>query len=233
MLELTGQAGKRTHKAFVKANGMGHMRTAVPKKHWRLPKAGERYAVDNGKFGADVNKRPWSEQEFITVLGRIPREHPPMFVVCPDLVFKGNASLAFSQEWRTCLDGLGFGWMTWYLAVQNDMDPQLVAKELDTGRWGGVLIGGDKAFKYATLDTWIQLCHARGLKVHVGGIGRPEDLSWARSRGADSCDYTGWARNDAFHMVLAGRQQQVLQVLLHPHKLSGDCRTCIDHPEGN
>ncbi len=71
MIELTGQAGRKTHKQAVRELGMGHMRTAVPKKHWRLPKRGEVYAVDNGKFGADTNNRPWNDKEFLEVLGRI------------------------------------------------------------------------------------------------------------------------------------------------------------------
>jgi len=226
-MELTGQAGKRHQKQFVRDNGMGHMRTAVPKKHWRLPPAGEPYAVDNGKFGADTKGRPWDENEFLEVLGRIPKDRPPLFVVCPDLVFKGNDSLRFSSRWRESLEILGFGWMTWYLAVQDGMSEDLVARELQTGRWGGVLVGGSRPFKFATLDTWIRICRPLGLKVHVGGIGRPETLAWARSRGADSCDYTGWARNDAFHMVSAGRQQQVL---VRPHRVSGECPTCEDWP---
>lgn len=212
MLELTGQVGLRHQKAFVRENGMGHMRTAVPKRHWRPAPAGSVYAVDNGKFGADTASPPreWPEQEFLDVLGRLSPDHPPLFVVCPDIVAGGDDSLHFSQEWRQRVEALGFGWMPWALAVQDGMTSALVTRELDTGRWSHVFVGGTKAYKRACLAAWVRIAHRRGLLCHVGGIGRPEDLAWARACGVDSCDYTGWARNDRFEFVAAGRQQQLL-----------------------
>lgn len=220
MIEFTAMAGKPAQRDFIERHALGRMRTAVPKKHWRPTSKGQLYAVDNGKFGADTKGRNWSEQEFLEVLGRLKPDHPPAFVVVPDIVAGGDESLRFSQGWRKRLDDLGFGWMTFYLAVQDGMTPALVTRELSSGRWGGVLVGGTKRFKYQTLESWVGICHRRGLKVHVGGIGLPEDLAWARSRGADSCDYTGWARNDRMDYITQGRAQQVLDV--RPIGILGD-----------
>lgn len=214
MIELTGLVGRRRDKAFLKEHGMGHMRTAVPRKHWRLPKDGQPYAVDNGKFAVCRKGKTWSEPEFLAALRSIPNRDPTLlFVVVPDIVDGGDESLRLSQEWRARLDVDGFGWMPFALAVQPCMTWTDVLRELDSGRWAYVFVGGDKPYKYETTAAWHALACPRGVKLHVAAIYKRDDQAWARSRFADSIDSTGWARNGRFvQEIIPGRQQQVLGV---------------------
>jgi hypothetical protein len=55
-------------------------------------------------------------------------------------------------------------------------------------RFDGVFVGGTPAWKWRTLDRWIEFAHDRGLPCHVGRVGKFRDIIRAREAGADSID---------------------------------------------
>lgn len=108
----------------------------------------------------------------------------PDFIVMPDLVAGGSASLARSVE--------ELQWVppelpVRYLVVQEGMTLAEVAAVLP--RFGGVFIGGaSMEWKLGTAPDWIALAHAHGLRCHIGRIGTLARLELARQLGADSVD---------------------------------------------
>lgn len=195
VLEMTSSAGPAHQKDAVRRLGMGFLRTAVPLKHFRIQHLGQPYAIDNGRFAASKG-RAWSEDEFLAALAKVPKQDPLLvFTVVPDIVRGGMASLAESIAWRDRLQE-NYGWMPFGLAVQDGMEPDAVRKELATGRWAALCVGGSKMFKYDTMWLWREVANEFGLWLHGLGLGSPEDQAWARARRCNSIDYTGWARHD-------------------------------------
>ena len=108
----------------------------------------------------------------------------PDFVVTPDIVGGGVASLARSVE--------ELQWMppelpVRYLVVQEGMSLAAVAAVLP--RFGGLFVGGaEMSWKLGTAPDWIALAHAHGRKCHIGRIGTLARLELAERLGADSVD---------------------------------------------
>ncbi|HEY4178392.1 MAG TPA: hypothetical protein VGM90_16210 [Kofleriaceae bacterium] len=55
-------------------------------------------------------------------------------------------------------------------------------------RYAGIFVGGRLDWKLATAPTWAALAHAHGLRCHVGRVGTPARVRWARAIGVDSID---------------------------------------------
>jgi hypothetical protein len=62
---------------------------------------------------------------------------PPAFIVVPDMVAAGAASLAFSAYWRDDIDPR----VPAYVAVQNGMTEDEVGAAIDEQCYGGVFVG--------------------------------------------------------------------------------------------
>jgi len=112
------------------------------------------------------------------------RIQAPDFVVVPDLVGGGAASLERSLE---LVDWIPAELPTRYLVVQEGMTVRDVAAILD--RFRGIFVGGASMdWKLSTAPQWIALAHSFGLRCHIGRIGTLSRLELARSWGADSVD---------------------------------------------
>lgn len=108
----------------------------------------------------------------------------PDFVVVPDVVGDGAASLARSLE---SLDWIPRELPTRYLVVQEGMSAGQVAAVLD--RFGGIFVGGaEMSWKLRTAPQWIELARAHALPCHLGRIGTVARAELARAMGADSID---------------------------------------------
>jgi hypothetical protein len=108
----------------------------------------------------------------------------PDFVVVPDLVGEGAASLARSLE---LVEWVPPELPVRYLVVQEGMTPAQVAEVLP--RFNGVFIGGaSMEWKLGTAPAWIALAHAHSRRCHIGRIGTLARLELARRLGADSVD---------------------------------------------
>lgn len=108
----------------------------------------------------------------------------PDFVVVPDIVGAGAASLARSLE---LVEWVPPELPVRYLVVQEGMTPAQVAEVLP--HFGGLFVGGaSMEWKLGTAPEWIALAHAHGRWCHIGRIGTLARLELARRLGADSVD---------------------------------------------
>jgi hypothetical protein len=128
----------------------------------------------------------------------------PDFVVVPDLVGGGAASLARSLE---MVEWVPTELPVRYLVVQEGMTPAQVAEVLL--HFGGLFVGGaSMEWKLGTAPEWIALAHAHGRRCHIGRIGTLARLELARRLGADSVDSCQplWAldRLEAFGLAASG-----------------------------
>lgn len=143
---------------------------------------------DNGAFGDWRSGRPFDAKAFESDLAII-REGSagrPDFIVCPDLVAGGTASLEFSLGWLPKLRSLCPGQRV-YLAVQDGMVEANLPKGLGS-YFNGVFVGGTAPWKLETGPRWVRLAHRNALPCHIGRVGTGERVRWARLIGADSLD---------------------------------------------
>ena len=108
----------------------------------------------------------------------------PDFVVVPDIVGGGSASLARSLE---MVEWVPPELPVCYLVVQEGMTLKQVAEVLS--HFGGLFVGGaSMEWKLGTAPDWIALAHAHGRQCHIGRIGTLARLELAQRLGADSVD---------------------------------------------
>jgi hypothetical protein len=107
----------------------------------------------------------------------------PDFVVVPDIVAGGLASLAWSAFWRPSVPAE----FPAYLAVQDGMTAADVVPQL--AMYQGLFVGGSLAWKLETSARWVQLAHAHGMRCHIGRVGTADRVRWARDVSADSIEY--------------------------------------------
>lgn len=170
--------------------------------------------LDNGAWGDYVARRPFNVEAFESACAwaaGLPSRSRPAWVVCPDRVAGGLASLEFSLDW---LDrrAVAFPGLSWYLAVQDGMSEADVAPHLS--RFAGVFIGGELPWKLRAGAGWVRFAHLRGLLCHIGRVGTGRRARWAKQIGADSIDSALPLRSDgnlrAFTRGLAAHQLELL-----------------------
>lgn len=150
---------------------------------WRKPPSWMPYALDNGAFGAWLNKREWDEQAFLDLLDRARYVRLPMWVAVPDVVADAEATKARWAEWSKRIREvikvpLAF-------VVQDGMTVADVPDDADV-----LFVGGSTEWKWRNLKMWTD-AHPR---VHVGRVNSERLLWMAHEAGAESCDGTGWMR---------------------------------------
>ena len=164
---------------------------------------------DNGAYRDWKSGKPFQSMRFIRDMRRIridrefgdrKRKAPcgrklekfcgsPDFVIAPDLVAAGDASLAFSREWLRDMEGLPS-----YLAVQDGMTATSVRDWLaeveneDGFTFVGIFVGGSLEWKLETGAAWVEFAHASDRRCHIGRVGVPDRVRWAHRVGADSID---------------------------------------------
>lgn len=152
---------------------------------------GFRYALDNGAWTSFQRREPFHEAAFERALAKLGSGAD--WIVVPDIVMGGLASLAFSRGWlgrlrqRRSLSGA-----TFLIAVQNGMKPGHV-RELLCPRVG-IFVGGDTRWKLATMTQWARLAHAHGAICHVGRVNSVRRIRLCAAAGIDSFDGSGVSR---------------------------------------
>jgi hypothetical protein len=151
---------------------------------WRKPPGWMSYALDNGAFGAWVNKRPWNAEAFRAHIEKSKTAHKPSWVVVPDVVTDMEATIISWHEWspqlRAILPNVPLAF-----AVQDGMTPCHVPKDADV-----IFVGGTTEWKWRNLYSWTD----NFPRVHVGRVNSERMLWMAHDAGAESCDGTGWMR---------------------------------------
>ena len=140
--------------------------------------------LDNGAFGDWGKGRPFDEDAFARDLSRAHIHEPaPDFVVAPDVVAAGDASLALSCAWVERINALR---LPVYLVVQDGMTEESVRAVLSP--FDGVFVGGSLGWKLRTGDQWVQFAHRNDRPCHIGRVGTEARVRWALRIGADSID---------------------------------------------
>lgn len=192
-------AGKRPVIAYASRTGTRRNLAALRRAGWRLMVSargplrseGFRYALDNGAWTAFQRGEPFDVSAFekaVKLLGS-----GADWIVLPDIVMGGLASLRFSLGWLEELvrrPGL-FG-ATFLVAVQNGMEPAHLRALI--GPRTGIFVGGDTAWKLATMGGWARLAHERGAHCHVGRVNSARRIRVCAAAGVDSFDGSGVSR---------------------------------------
>lgn len=106
----------------------------------------------------------------------------PDFIVVPDIVAGGLSSLALSLKWQKGVSSVGKA----YLAVQDGMSLSEVRDVLPL--FDGIFVGGTLEWKLLSGKSWVELAHSFSKPCHIGRVGTPGRLIWARKIKADSID---------------------------------------------
>lgn len=154
----------------------------------------DRYALDNGAWPAFQAGRRLDLQLFCRALDRLGEEAD--FVVAPDIVLGGQESLALSRAWLPyVLDRTS----RVLVAVQNGMTPAHL-RDVVNDRVG-VFVGGDTAWKEASLPEWGGLKRITGCYLHVGRVNSARRIRLCALAGSDSFDGSSASR---FAVTLPG-----------------------------
>jgi len=174
---------------------------------------GFRYALDNGAWTSFQRGEAFHAAAFERALARVGAGAD--WIVLPDIVIGGLASLRFSQAWLHKLrQRHNLRNKMFLIAVQNGMAPQHLRRLL--GPRVGVFVGGDTAWKLTTMAIWARLAHAHGTICHVGRVNSARRIRLCAAAGVDSFDGSGVSR---FAVALppldAARRQADLEPLIH------------------
>jgi hypothetical protein len=162
-------------------------KTAIPPR--RIP-----WFYDNGAYRDYTARRAFDEYRWVRDQWKIngplkDRGFNPDFVVVPDILGGGAASLLFSASHRADVADE----VPAYLALQDGMTWRAVERHLaDLSEQGlpytGLFVGGKDDWKRDEGGFWVQWGHERGMKVHLARVGTPAKVKWAREIGPDSID---------------------------------------------
>ena len=135
-----------------------------------------KYAVDNAAFNR------FDESAFFKLLDACPKENPPMFIVCPDVVGCHCRTLALWHYYYPKIKPYGFPIA---FVAQDGCTPETVPSECD---W--IFIGGTNGWKSKNIKPYI------GMRpVHVGRVNSIGFAAFCEKLGATSADGTGWMRS--------------------------------------
>jgi len=184
MIAYATRTGTRRNRKAMFAAGWGFFLT--PDAHslgdWK-----GRIAVDNGAWSAYQKGEDWSPDRFVPLVERYGAASD--FVVAPDIVAGGAASLALSLIWlarllETCPRVL--------IPVQDGMVPADVEEYLDERV--GVFVGGSTDWKLGAMRSFCALAARRGAWSHVGRVNSVRRINLCLSSRATSFDGTSVSR---------------------------------------
>lgn len=166
------------------------------------------WALDNGAWSAFKQGKPFDEDAFSRAIDTV--GEGAQWIVLPDIVAGGMASLELSLKW---LDRLRNAPERLLIAVQDGMKPDDVREYLNP--MVGIFLGGSTEFKLATMDAWGQLARRRNCYYHVGRVNSLKRINACAQAGANSFDGTSAiAFPDSIHMlnngVMTGQHQHSL-----------------------
>jgi len=178
------RTGTRRNRAVMHEAGWGFFLT--PDAHslgdWK-----GRIALDNGAWGSFQRGEPWSSSCFVPLVERYGARAD--FVVAPDIVAGGLASLSASLRWLPRLLGCVERVL---IPVQDGMVPLDVDDYL--GERVGVFVGGTTEWKLANLRSFCELATEHGAWSHVGRVNSVTRINKCLSAGATSFDGTSVSR---------------------------------------
>lgn len=182
MIAYASRTGTRRNLAMLRSHGWRLMVSA----RGALRPEGFAYALDNGAWTAFQRGEPFDEAAFSRAYERLGTGAD--FVVLPDIVAGGRASLDFSLTWR---ERLGEPACPLLLAVQDGMTPAEVAPLLPAL---GIFIGGSTEWKLATAYAWGALAREREAWCHMGRVNTARRIALCAAAGMHSFDGSSASR---------------------------------------
>jgi hypothetical protein len=184
MIAYASRTGTRRNLAALRAAGWRLMVSA----RGVLRTEGFRYALDNGAWTSFQRGEPFHAAAFERAVTRLGPGAD--WIVLPDIVMGGLASLRFSRLWLAKLrHRRNLAGKTFLIAVQNGMEPRHVCRLI--GPDLGIFVGGDTAWKLATMATWARFAHARNAICHVGRVNSARRIRLCREIPAAAPQRTG------------------------------------------
>jgi len=150
--------------------------------HSRAPE-GFRYALDNGAWTAYQQQAPFNFVKFVKALAAYGANAD--WVVAPDIVEGGAASLELSLSWLRYVQSETTRVL---IAVQDGVVHNDIAAYLKQDV--GIFIGGSTPWKLATLGYWGDLGRRCNCWVHVGRVNSMRRIRLCAVAGAHSFDGT-------------------------------------------
>lgn len=180
------------------------------------------WVADNGAWHDFMAGKPFDEARFARFLGwlgaQIRAGNPPQWLVLPDIVNGGDASLDLSMRWRRILRRIpALRSLPLMLAVQNGMDAgqSLARVRRVIGPGLGVFIGGDTAWKESTLSFWGATARELGAATHCARVNSARRIRLCILAGIDSFDGTSASRyRVTLHPLDIARRQMDLEAWL-------------------
>lgn len=148
---------------------------------------GFRFAIDNGAWTAHQQRRPFDTDAFLRLLASHGARAD--WVVVPDIVQGGRASLALSLAWLPIVLDMA---PVALLAVQDGMTDDDVGHLL--GPRVGLFVGGSTEFKLSTMAAWAALGRSAAAWVHVGRVNTARRIHQCGLAGVQSFDGTSASR---------------------------------------
>jgi hypothetical protein len=143
------------------------------------------YGIDNGAWTAFQQGVPFDAAAFEQLIWT--HGVGADWIVAPDVVADRSASLRATERWLPHLDRFRL-----LVAVQNGMTAEDVRPWL--GPRCGIFLGGDTAWKLATMRSWGEVARDAGCHYHVARVNSARRISMAQEAGADSFDGTSASR---------------------------------------
>lgn len=155
---------------------------------WRTE--GFAYALDNGAWTAHTTGRVWDAARFQGLIDELGADAE--WVVAPDIVAGGYASLHLTESW---LPRLMTRVRRVLIAVQDGMSPADVAPLISRAPHAiGVFLGGSTEWKLRELATWGRHAAEWGAYYHVGRVNTSQRIHACRQARAHSFDGTSVVR---------------------------------------
>jgi hypothetical protein len=148
---------------------------------------GFRYALDNGAWTCHQQGRPFDEAAFMRAVDLL--GHGADWIVLPDIVAGGRASLDLSLAWLPRLRPLGVPLL---LAVQDGMQPTEIGPLV--GPQLGIFVGGSTPWKIASAHAWGALARERSAYIHVARVNTAQRIRLCVAAGAHSFDGSSASR---------------------------------------
>ena len=197
--------------AYASRTGTRRTLSALRQAGWRLlvsargvlRSEGFRYALDNGAWTAHQRGEPFDVAAFERAVawGACDAD----WLILPDVVAGGVASLRYSLEWAPRLYGI----CPLMLAVQDGMKPADVRSIV--GHDIGIALGGSTAWKEATARKWGTLARGTGARFHVLRVNTARRIRICQDAGAHSFDGSSVSRFvKTLPMLDAARRQTTI-----------------------
>tara|TARA_Y100000310_G_scaffold334626_1_gene414820 strand:+ start:1505 stop:2116 length:612 start_codon:yes stop_codon:yes gene_type:complete len=146
-----------------------------------------RYALDNGAWSAYMRNVEFDVPAFERVVTRWGSGSD--FIVLPDIISGGHASLKLSLDWVNALSGVA----PLLLAVQDGMAPDHIEPFMDLDI-DGLFVGGSTEWKLNTMLVWGEFAKRWSKYLHIGRVNTRRRIRLASLAGSDSFDGTSVTR---------------------------------------